>query len=362
MSEYWWIDTAEGLFGISERIVKLIAYDEAYYRSKYFESRLVEEDHGTGLPKIKYYRYDYKKAYAAGRKAVEGAATGAVDLYKEGVENYYAGRNNGLSIRLRDFREELADREAKARRYKRKITEQGKKASSESMRNIQGTISHWETAKLVAELTRDVSADVFIAGAGVLSGGAAYAALGGGSIAKGVFKYQDTGDVGTAIAEGGTTFAVGLIPGGKIAAKLENKAVAYLLTETPDVAASAFVAWVDPKENVGTAAVTAVGGKAFGQAAKRLKVDDLHKMGGLFDDVGMPAKFKFSIDGKATAKLIAHNTVVNGGKVATKWTVEKLTERRKSGSRRPLPIAETWLADLAVIGPDVSRPVLRRSA
>jgi hypothetical protein len=84
-------------------------------------------------------------------------------------------------------------------------------AMAETQKEIEGVVSAGENAVEVLQVVRDVCATTLVAGATVLSGGAALAALGAGAGLKSASKYQDTGNVGAAVIEGTSTMVIGMI-------------------------------------------------------------------------------------------------------------------------------------------------------
>ena len=87
---------------------------------------------------------------------------------------------------------------------------------AENAGRINAVSDNWEGAAEVAKIIRDASAEFVVIGASVLSGGTAIAALGGGSVMKGAFKYQDTENIAGSIMTASGTFAFGLVKlGGK---------------------------------------------------------------------------------------------------------------------------------------------------
>jgi hypothetical protein len=83
-------------------------------------------------------------------------------------------------------------------------------AQHRSMQNIESSVRKGEIGLQVATAVRDTSAEIEMAGATYLSGGAALAVLGTGSAMKGAFVYQDTGKAGQAVATFGTNLVLGV--------------------------------------------------------------------------------------------------------------------------------------------------------
>ena len=108
------------------------------------------------------------------------------------------------------FRELVRLRELTQQATSRLRTMQ-QESSSETMRNIDQSVSRGEATVEALQVVRDVSAGTLVVGATFLSGGAALAVLGGGSALKGTATYQDTGNVGAAMLDATATFTVGAI-------------------------------------------------------------------------------------------------------------------------------------------------------
>jgi hypothetical protein len=106
---------------------------------------------------------------------------------------------------------QLIDAREKTKMHSDEFTRMQRQASRETMGNIEKSVGRGEAGLEVATFVRDMSATTLVVGAGFMSGGAAFAALGGGSLLKGTGTYQDTGNVGAAIIDGSTTFVVGAI-------------------------------------------------------------------------------------------------------------------------------------------------------
>jgi hypothetical protein len=86
---------------------------------------------------------------------------------------------------------------------------------TQNMEQIQKSVKDYEADIGIAKFVRDTSADGVMVGASILTGGAATAAMGGGSLLKGAFKFQDTGSVGAASMEAVGSFAFASVKIGK---------------------------------------------------------------------------------------------------------------------------------------------------
>lgn len=105
---------------------------------------------------------------------------------------------------------------------------ESRSVSQRSSANINRVVSNWETALTVATTVRDGSATFLIVTSGLVSGGAGFAAAGAlgmtgistgtamttlavGSVMRGAFTWQDTGNVGSAMVNAIGSFSVGAI-------------------------------------------------------------------------------------------------------------------------------------------------------
>lgn len=114
-----------------------------------------------------------------------------------------------------------------------------REASRATMANIDASVSFGERGAAVAGVVRDLSATTLVVGASFLTGGAALAVLGGGSALKGTAKYQDTGNVGSALIEGAGTFVVGMIAiAPQLSAATQGSRAVSVTTQTSSLASS----------------------------------------------------------------------------------------------------------------------------
>lgn len=124
-----------------------------------------------------------------------------------------------------------------------------REASRATMANIDASVRFGERGAAVAGVVRDLSATTLVVGASFLTGGAAVAVLGGGSALKGTGKYQDTGNVGSAVIEGAGTFVVGMIAiAPQLSAAAQGSRGVGVMTQTSELASSAASAGVSATE------------------------------------------------------------------------------------------------------------------
>lgn len=154
-----------------------------------------------------------------------------------------------------------------------------------SMANINRVVDNWETALTATRVVRDASATVLIVSAGVLVApvgvGAAAATTAGigtggatsmlavGSVMRGAFTYQDTGNVGSAAINAAGSFTVGMIGlGGASAAALSSTEQATILiigsTAQGVTAGGQALAEGKSMQQAATAAAISAGSQALG--------------------------------------------------------------------------------------------------
>ena len=84
--------------------------------------------------------------------------------------------------------------------------------SRTTMQNMNKSVERGETGIKFATAIRDFSADFVLVGATALSGGAALAAIGGGSLLKGSYKWQDTKSFSAGLFTASTELLFAVIP------------------------------------------------------------------------------------------------------------------------------------------------------
>jgi len=179
-----------------------------------------------------------------------------------------------------------------------------------NMRSIDQAVDDYQSQIEVAKFVRDTSADGLMVGASVMSGGAAVAVMGAGSMLKGEAKFQDTGSVGAAVLEGAGSFIFAYVKLGKNFSFKQDMVLA--LIQAP--------------YKTGT---ELVGGASFGKAALSgaLKltgpgVDKLIKLG--------PSKAVF--DRVAVPVVITYEDVNVASKVLSKFTTAVIQKRGIEGA------------------------------
>lgn len=176
-------------------------------------SRVVTTNHGFLMPTT----YCLETDWAGFRVEVERETT-----------RYWANARQQISLNPRLMRGSLLGLISDARRDINWMEEQRVSANHRSTTSIDSTVLGWERALDTAQVVRDGSATILVVAGGIVSGGAGLALAGGagltgvttgtamttlavGSVMRGAFTYQDTGNVGSAVINTVGTFTVGAI-------------------------------------------------------------------------------------------------------------------------------------------------------
>jgi hypothetical protein len=139
----------------------------------------------------------------------------------QSANDFYLKMSAGMTGKAGiDYLEGLVDEREE---YNDSLHELQKKASKDTMANIDASVDRGHTALEVATFIRDASAETELA---LVTGGAslpeAAVGLGLGSVMKGGFKWQDTKSIGQGIAEGSIELVMNVFTFGVIS-KLPNK-------------------------------------------------------------------------------------------------------------------------------------------
>ncbi len=157
-------------------------------------SRIVTIQNGFLMPKT----YLYETDFTGFREAVDAETS-----------VFYREAETAVAHNAQHVHHNLLAMIASARSDLNEIERLRSKASGDSAKSIEGNVRGWVSAAQVAQFTRDTSATILVFGASILSGGAAWATLGAGSVMRGTATFQDTGNVGSALLNTTGTFVVG---------------------------------------------------------------------------------------------------------------------------------------------------------
>ena len=352
---YTEVPTTDGLYLVDYDLIDRIVHDSAFLQKKNNSAKLVTEKEGWGLPEIYHYDVDYKAARSfAEMSRVSFAAFRKVSALYQNSRSRSSQLPTGS--KMEELKEQLFSMEKSGRDAAVALKKKQNDASRKGMKNINDKVDDWGTAVEVAKFTRNASADIVLVGSAVVTGGASTLAIGaGGSLMKGVFKYQDTGNVAAGIMEGTVSFVTVVIPGPKDGM---TKAMARTLIFTKA-----------KTEFVGNTAVGLVEGKSLGEASLSAGVDvalgaaaDKFK-GALISEDQMKQLLKASYGNTAIPVglgLMDRSVASMKGRMTDAVTRRIMTCSRgkKTAPGKPglkkVAMSAPVLVDYAILGPDKS--------
>lgn len=229
------------------------------------------------LPEVWTYETDWKKIR---RHAKSASIRKTIEL--RNTAHYF-----GMAAALRDLQSLKRDGHVKREDHWKRYQE----LTHDNYVRREDKIDTLGTVVKGLTITRDLSADVFVICSGFVTGGAGWAALGMGAAGKGVFKYQDTGSVGSALIEAGGTVVFARIPVKIGATSGAKKYAVVVLAEAPLAGVQTLVEGKDLKD-----AAIAGGVKVAGS----LMGDVFNKIPGLTDTM---EKVSVPVRINATQKL-----------------------------------------------------------
>jgi hypothetical protein len=200
----------------------------------------------------------------------------------------------------------------------------------------------------IARFIRNLSADTIMVGASLVSGGAALALAGTGSVAKGAATYQDTGKVGAAVIKATGSFALAVIPIKAPGGSLDKPAYLILGSGIVDGSTS-FAAGGDLRQAL------AAGGAAMLQESPVVS-GVLTK--GLTDKVPIPVRL---VVGQAALSRSAEDLAQDRlGRVLQKRKSKIKIALPENSLVRQTPDVPQLLARLAILDTDPRRGLLRQ--
>ena len=124
------------------------------------------------------------------------------------LRSFYYGAQKSMRAQLSQLRQMITQGEKNHLEFQAKM----RAAQSKTMANIEVSVSRGEIGEHIAREVRDASVEFLMVGATALTGGAAAVAVGGGSLLKGVYSFQDTSHLSTAVMTASTNLLMGAIP------------------------------------------------------------------------------------------------------------------------------------------------------
>ena len=352
---YTEVPTTDGLYFVDYDLIDRIVHDSAFLQKKNSSAKRKSEKEGWGLPEIYHYDVNYKEA----RSHAE-LSRASFNAFRKVSAFYQNTRSRSSQLptgaKIEELKEQLFSMEKSGRDARQQLKKKIDDASRDSMKNINGKVEDWGTAVEVAKFTRNASADIILVGSAVVTGGASTVAIGaGGSLMKGAFKYQDTGNVAAGVMEASVSFVTVVIPGPKDGmSKGMVRALLFTKAQTEFVGNTA-VGLAEGK-SLGEASLSAGIDVALGAAAGKLK-------GALIPEDQMKQLLKASMNNIAIPVglgLMDRSVATLQGRMndaATKRILDLARNKRVAGGKPGLTkiaMSAPVLVDYAILGPDMS--------
>lgn len=256
--EQRFIDCPDGLFAVDWDLVESIVRSNLYANALLAHSKVEIEENWLG-PDIHNYETDWDAVLKEKKRAAD-----FVDDLRDRALAF--GMEPQIGVLARMIRE--------TRAKKAEWGENMRAAQAETMKNIDTSVSRWEMATEGAKIVRDLSGEVVVLCASVLTGGAAglLVKAGSGAVIKAATTWQDTGKGEAAAFAFTTGFVVNVIPAGGAAAKTSEKVALFVVKTKLDALSAGGQALIEGKtgrqavsaslQSVMTGALGAAGGAA----------------------------------------------------------------------------------------------------
>ena len=194
------VTTSESnLYLIDRDLVDQVIHHSAYIQSINENAKLTTEKEGFGMPETYEYDIDIDTGSVGSRLGRRGryCEVGPVGDLCQDV--FYPQSRLPTRLDVESLRHRLISTEKAGQDANDAYLAKMQNATHSSMKNINDRASTFETAANVATITRNLSTDFILITAGTLTGGAALAVGGAGSLFKGVRISQHTHNVGAAV-------------------------------------------------------------------------------------------------------------------------------------------------------------------
>jgi hypothetical protein len=352
---YTEVPTTDGLYLVDYDLIDRIVHDSAFLGKKNTDAKLIAEKEGWGLPEIYHYRVDYKAA-----RSFAEISRLSFNAFRKVTAFYKNTRSRSSQLpsgsKMEELKEQLFAMEKSGRDATQMLKKKQNEASRKGMQNINDKVDNWGAAVEVAKFTRNASADIILVGSAVVSGGASTLAIGaGGSLMKGAFKYQDTGNIAAGVMEATVSFVTVVIPGPKDGmTKSMARTLIFTKAKTEFIGNTA-VGLVEGK-SLGEASLSAGVDLTLGAAANKIKgvlipKDQMSQLlKASYKDIAIPVGLGLmdqsvaSIKGRMTAAATKRILAMSLGKKACTG---------KPGLAR-IAMSAPVLVDYAILGPDKS--------
>lgn len=348
------VPTTDGLYLVDYDLIDRIVHDSNYLQRKNDTAKRITVDEGFFLPSTYHYNVDYKGARIYAESArLRFNAQATVNSFYQG----YMKRSSQLPTgsRIEVLKEELFDMEKAGHNAADTLHQKLKTASRESMQNINSNVGNWGVAIEVAKFTRNASGDILLVSSAIATGGTSTLAIGaGGSLLKGAYKYQDTGNIAAGLMEASVSFVVVVIPGPKVGMSKPMARTLVFTKAKTEFAGNTAVGLVEGK-SLAEASLSAGIDVALGAAAGKLKgallpedqMRMLMKVG--LQDVSIPIGLGVMDRSLSTAQGKLNDVMTKN--------LMRLAKTKKNVGKPGLSniaIASPVLVDMAILGPDRS--------
>lgn len=343
---------SDGKFAVDWDLVRTVLRSNVISHLQLQHGTERTESHWFG-PDLHYYEVDWD--------AVNGSKEVQTDqFYEEFGHECYAGSIVSQKNKLKNLAMETASN-------KQMFFNKLHAAQTKSLNNVEQSVDRYDNAITAAKITRDMSKEIVIIGATVLTGGAAKVAITAADAALDAgIEFQDNGNGSAALVTFAGKFAIGLIPGGNTAG--EAVAMAVIKAEKEAVLAGT-VALVQGKKPAEAMTAAIVGGAGSGVGSAVGVVANSSGFQKMLKNTAYPMTVKLSYTGTVGASQFAQRkaareftTGVAGkatstayNKMVTKPTIETaINGLQPQGSNGVAPYAvfpQTEIADRAIIGP-----------
>jgi hypothetical protein len=206
-------------WGVVRRLIR--SYYTAYYQLHYAREVTLSDSHwynpmSWSLPDVSHIEVDWE--------AVRRYTDGYTDFdIQEMQQRAKSGGASQVAYQLENMIDTAAQN-------KEALIDWMGDVQTENMKSIERSVDEYQSKIETARFVRDSAADELMVGASVMSGGAALAVMGGGSMLKGEAKWQDTGRIGAGIMEGAGSFVFAYIKLGKSFSFKEDMVLALIQT------------------------------------------------------------------------------------------------------------------------------------
>ncbi len=274
-------------------------------------------------------------------KKVREQAASNTDSEMRAYQNAgYGGRFDDAFLRY--MGRDLGGKIIQSQRNKEKFLAINRAIQAESMKNVGTNIDRWQMGIDGAKFVRDVSADVFLIGVGILTGGsslAAQVAIRGGTagVIRGACKWQDTGEFGS-----GAVTMTGEVVAALVPVKFEGVPKALLVAGVKGVAEGG-AALVAGEEF--TKALEQAAWKAGGEVAKEALQSTAFKQ--WVSQKPVMVNGRLTGTGPTTAGRVAAKETSRVSKMALKALVGSQTDERTGQRVRSFVNRYTYFAKRA---------------